>query len=247
VTVYLVVAAHPDDADFGVAGTAAALTRGGDQVHYLVCTSGEAGTEDPAIAPTELARLREREQDAAGHVLGLAGVRYLRWADGELEPSMALRRAIVRVIRELKADVVVCQDPRLLVSDDGRYLNHPDHRAAGQAALDAAWPTAGNPAAFRDLLVEGLPAQRVREIWLFFTNAENANHWVDISETLELKIQALACHDSQIGDWARDGGLATEMTKWAEEEVQRRQLPYRYAETFQRIVIRVEEEQPPRG
>jgi LmbE family N-acetylglucosaminyl deacetylase len=247
VTVYLVVAAHPDDADFGVAGTAAALVQAGHRVHYLVCTSGDAGSEDPWQSPVELARVREREQDAAARVLGLSGVQYLRLPDGELEPTLRLRKAIVRAIRALKADVVMCQDPRLIVSDDGSYLNHPDHRAAGQAALDAAWPASGNPAAYRDLTVEGLPAHPVREVWLFFTNAEHANHWVDVTATLELKIQALACHDSQIGEWARSGGLASEMRKWAEEEAKRRGLPYRCAEAFQRIVIRVEEEQPPKG
>jgi LmbE family N-acetylglucosaminyl deacetylase len=242
--VYVVVAAHPDDPDFGVAGTAACLVRAGHAVHYLILTSGDAGSEDPTVAPAELARLREAEQDAAGRILGLSSVRYLRFPDGELEPNLGLRKAIVRVLRELKADIVLCQDPRALVDDDSTYLNHPDHRAAGQAALDAAFPGTGNPSAYRDLLAEGLEAHKVREVWLYFTSDANANHWVDISDTLEVKLQALEAHASQLGEWAANGGLRRELTRWAEEEVRRHKLEYRYAEGFQRIVLVGEQERP---
>jgi len=237
---YLVIAAHPDDPDFGVAGTAASLARAGHAVHYLMCTSGDAGSEDADQSPVELMRMREAEQQAAGRILGLSGVHYLRFPDGELEPSIPLRKAIVRVMRQLKADVVICQDPRSLVDDDSTYLNHPDHRAAGQAALDAAFPAAGNPSAFRDLLAEGLLPHKPREVWLYFTSSAFANHWVDISETIELKVAALAAHESQIGEWANSGGLRTETFKWAADEAKRRSLPYEYAEGFQRIVLETE-------
>src|SRR5206468_12799234 len=140
-----------------------------------------------------------------------------------------------RVMRRLRVDVVLCQDPRALVDDDSTYLNHPDHRAAGQAALDAAFPAAGNPSAFRDLLAEGLKAHKVKEVWLYFTGGQHVNHFVDISETLELKIDALAAHDSQIGDWARSGGLRQEMTKWAADAATRHELGFEYAEAFQRV------------
>jgi LmbE family N-acetylglucosaminyl deacetylase len=242
---YLVVAAHPDDPDFGVAGTAASLARAGNVVHYVMCTSGDAGSEDPTQSPEELIRIREAEQGAAGRILGLSGVHFLRFPDGELEPTLALRKALVRKMRELRADVVICQDPRALVDDDSTYLNHPDHRAAGQAAIDAAFPGAGNPSAFRDLLAEGFSPYKVREVWLYFTSSEHANHWVDITDTIEQKIQALEAHDSQIGDWARSGGLRREMLKWASDEATRRQLPYQYAEGFQRIVLISEEEGKP--
>jgi LmbE family N-acetylglucosaminyl deacetylase len=243
--VYLVVAAHPDDPDFGVAGTAARLVRDGHSVHYLMLTSGDAGSEDPTIPPAELMRLREEEQSAAGKILGLSSVLFLRYPDGELEPTLQLRKAIVRVMRQLRADVVLCQDPRSLVDDDSTYLNHPDHRAAGQAALDAAFPAAGNPSAFRDLLAEGLKAHKVREVWLYFTGGQHANHFVDITDTLEQKIDALAAHSSQIGDWANSGGLRSEMTKWATETATRHQLGFKYAEGFQRIVLESEQERPP--
>jgi LmbE family N-acetylglucosaminyl deacetylase len=238
---YLVVAAHPDDAEFGAAGTAAALARAGHAVHYLMCTSGEAGSEDPTISVDELKRMREDEQSEAGRILGLAGVHYLRFPDGELEPTLEVRKAIVRVMRKLRADIVLCQDPRALVDEDNTYLNHPDHRAAGQAALDAAFPAAGNPSAFRDLLDEGLLPHKVREVWLYFTSGQNVNHWVDISETMELKIQALEAHASQLGEWAKSGRLRSDMLKWAEEESAKHSLEFKFAEGFQRVVIEREE------
>jgi LmbE family N-acetylglucosaminyl deacetylase len=239
-----VVAAHPDDPDFGVAGTAAVLAQQGHSVHYVLCTSGDAGSDDPSVPPEDLVCLREEEQTAAGRILGLSGVHFLRFADGELEPSLALRKALVRVLRELKADVLICQDPRALVDDDGTYLNHPDHRAAGQAAVDAAFPGVGNPSAYRDLLAEGLQPHKLREVWLYFTGGEHVNHWVDISSSIEQKIAALEAHDSQIGEWARSGGLRAEMLKWASEEASRHQLGYQYAESFQRIVLVSDEEKP---
>jgi LmbE family N-acetylglucosaminyl deacetylase len=235
--VYLVVAAHPDDPDFGVAGTATRLAREGHDVHYLILTSGDAGSEDPMIPPADLMRVREAEQVAAGRILGLRGVHFLRFPDGELQPTLELRKAIVRIMRQLRADVVLCQDPRSLVDDDSTYLNHPDHRAAGQAALDAAFPAAGNPSAFRELLAEGLAAHKVREVWLYFTGGHHVNHFVDIGDTLEQKVDALAAHDSQIGEWARSGGLRKEMAKWAEDTATRHQLEFKYAEGFQRIVL----------
>src|SRR5947207_15037653 len=213
----MVVAAHPDDPDFGVAGTAARLASEGHAVHYVMCTSGDAGSDDPTISPSELVRIREAEQEAAGQILGLSGVWFLRYPDGELQPTLELRKALVRELRRLRADVVLWQDPRALIDEDGTYLNHPDHRAAGQAALDAAFPAAGNPSAFRDLLAEGLQPCKVREVWLYFTAGQHVNHWVDISATIEQKIAALAAHTSQIGDWASSGGLRADVLKWAND------------------------------
>jgi len=244
VDTYLVVAAHPDDPDFGVAGTAARLASEGHAVHYVMCTSGDAGSDDPTISPEELVRVREAEQQTAGRILGLSGVHFLRYPDGELQPTLELRKALVREMRRLKADVVLCQDPRSIVDDDSTYLNHPDHRVAGQAALDAAFPAAGNPSAFRDLLAEGLEAHKVREVWLYFTGGQHVNHWVDITATIEQKIAALEAHTSQIGDWASSGGLRREMLKWGEETATKHKLNFKYAEGFQRIVLVSDDEKP---
>src|SRR5260370_22971600 len=128
-----------------------------------MCARGGAGSDGRSSPPADLMRVREAEQQAAGRILGLSGVHFLRFPDGELEPSLELRKAIVREMRRLRADVVLCQDPRSIVDDDSTYLNHPDHRAAGQAALEAAFPAAGNPTAFRGLLAEGLNAPKLPE------------------------------------------------------------------------------------
>ena len=130
------------------------------------------------------------------------------------------------------------------MDDDNTYINHPDHRAAGQAALDAAFPAAGNPSAFRDLLQQGLNPHKVKEVWLYFTGAHQVNHWVDITDTIEQKIAALAAHASQIGEWASGGGLRREMLKWAEETASRHKLGFKYAEGFQRVVLVGEQERP---
>ena len=155
-----------NDPDFGVAGTAAQLVRDGHRVYYLILTSGDAGSEDPHQSPDELIAIREAEQRAAvsywferSELPPLSGWR--------AEPSLAVRKALVREMRAVKADVVLCQDPRVLVNDEGTYLNHPYHRAAGQATLDAAFPGPGNPAAYRDLLAEGLEPHKVRECGRF--------------------------------------------------------------------------------
>jgi LmbE family N-acetylglucosaminyl deacetylase len=245
VTTYLVVAAHPDDAEFGVAGTAARLASEGHTVYYLLCTSGDAGADDPSIAVDDLIRTREAEQDAAGRILGLSGVYYLRHTDGELVPSLELRKTLTRWMRKLKADVVMCQDPRSLVNDESTYLNHPDHRAAGQAAMDAAFPAAGNPSAYRDLLVEGLAPHKVREVWLYFTSSQHVNHWVDITQTFEQKLQALEAHASQLGEWASTGKMRQEMIRWATEAARKHELPFDFAEGFQRIVLESEQQQAP--
>ena len=165
--------------------------------------------------------------------------------DGELEPNLALRKALVRELRRLKADVVLCQDPRSLVDEDNTYLNHPDHRAAGQAALDAAFPGVGNPSAYRDLLPEGLTPHKVKEVWMFFTGGRHVNHWIDITDTIEQKIGALEAHASQIGEWATNGGLRNEMLKWGEAIAAKSPIECKYAEAFQRIVLESEQERPP--
>lgn len=208
----MVIAAHPDDAEFGPAGTAARWIAAGSVGWLVCCTSGDQGGEDPDRDPFELAALREREQDAAAAVIGYAGVSYLHQPDGALANDLALREMLVREIRTFRPDAVLATDPETLIHNDGG-LNHTDHRAAGFAAIDAVYPAARNPMAFPSLARAGLAAHVVRRLYLFWTNHPDA--WVDITSSLERKLAALAEHRSQIGDMA---GLADRIRAWAAEE-----------------------------
>ena len=209
---FMVIAAHPDDADFGPAGTAAAWIDGGAVGWLVCCTSGDQGGEDPDADPLELAALREREQRAAADVIGYAGVSFLHQPDGALANDLPLRELLVREIRTFKPDAVFCTDPEA-VFHSGGGVNHTDHRAAGMAAVDAVYPAARNPMAFPALARSGLAAHDVRRLYLFWSERPDA--WIDISATLDRKITALAEHRSQIKEPAR---LAERIRSWAEEE-----------------------------
>jgi LmbE family N-acetylglucosaminyl deacetylase len=230
----LVIAAHPDDIEFVVAGTAAKWVQAGTRVQYVVVTSGDAGSHQPGITREELARIREKEQRAAAQVAGVDQVVFLGYPDGEVEPTLALRRDLVREIRRFKPDAVVCYDPtRLFVGD--RYINHPDHRAVGQAALDAVAPTAAMPLVFSELREEGLEPHRVKEVLVASTL--DPDTWVDITDTIDLKIEALRQHASQFPDGWDPGDMLRE---WATESGKKIGVPY--AEAFRRFVLVREDE-----
>jgi LmbE family N-acetylglucosaminyl deacetylase len=197
----LVIAAHPDDIEFVCAGTVAKWVQAGSEVRYVLATSGDAGTHQRGITREELARLREAEQRAAARVVGVKEVVFLGYHDGEVVPSLALRRDLVREIRRFRPDIAICYDPtRLFVR--GSYINHPDHRAVGQAAIDAMSPTAAMPLSFAEQIEEeGLEPYRVRHILVASSN--HPDTWVDISETLDMKVEALRKHVSQL-DGRRD-------------------------------------------
>ncbi len=224
--------AHPDDAEFTVAGSAALWTSQGAHITYVVVTNGGAGSNDPAQSLDELVRIRHAEQIAACAVLGVQEVIFLDYPDGILEPTLDLRRALTRVIRRLKPDRVVCGDPSVLFYGND-YINHPDHRAAAEAALYAVFPSAPTRPIFPELLSEGLEPHQVKELYMTSDSA-HVNTYVDISSTLERKIEALRCHKSQVdpgdGQWLRD---------WAAEVGQAAGLPY--AEAF-RVMKLVEDE-----
>jgi LmbE family N-acetylglucosaminyl deacetylase len=189
-----VIVAHPDDAEFTVAGTVAAWTKAGCRVTYVVCTDGNAGTHEPGITREELAEIRRAEQRAACATLGVSEVVFLGYDDGQLQPTLELRRELVRAIRQHKPEVVIVSDPtRLLVGD--QYINHPDHRAAGQAALDAVAPASEMPLLWPEV---GAP-HRARQVYIYGNDKPNV--WVDVTETIEQKIAALKQHASQLGDW----------------------------------------------
>ena len=209
---FMVIAAHPDDAEFGPAGTAARWIDAGSQGWLVCCTSGDQGGEDPDADPLVLAALRETEQRAAAAIIGYAGVTFLHQPDGALANDLPLREHLVREIRTFRPDAVLATDPETLFYQDGG-INHTDHRAAGLAAVDAVYPAARNPMAFPSLARSGLAAHRVRRLYLFWS--DRADAWVDTTTTVERKLEALRAHASQIHDAE---GLATRIRAWAAEE-----------------------------
>ncbi len=208
----MVIAAHPDDAEFGPAGTAARWIDAGSEGWLVCCTSGDQGGEDPEADPLVLAALRETEQRAAAAVIGYAGVSFLHQPDGALANDLALREQLVREIRTFRPDAVLATDPETIIYKDGG-INHTDHRAAGIAAIDAVYPAARNPMAFPWLARGGLVAHKVRRVYLFWS--DRSDTWVDISATLERKIEALRAHASQIHE---PDALSERIRSWASEE-----------------------------
>lgn len=192
----LVIAAHPDDIDFSAAGTVARWTGAGIEVTYCLVTDGDAGGFDDSVPRAEMGPLRRKEQTAAAACVGVHDLRFLGYPDGRVEPSLALRQDLARVIRQVRPDRVVCPTPERNYQRMG--IGHPDHRAVGSAALDAVYPDARNPYAFPELrLAEGLEPWTVREVWISAASA--ADHFVDITDTFSRKLAALRAHESQTG------------------------------------------------
>lgn len=192
----LVIVAHPDDADFGVAGTVARWIGQGTVARMVCCTSGDAGADDARTDPLELARRREDEQRAAARVVGYEGVDFLHRPDGALDNDLALREQLVRIIRQFKPEAVMCMDPTVVIHERG-FVQHIDHRMAAIAAVDAVYPASRNPMAFPHLVTdEALEPHTVNKLYLFFTEKPNA--YVDISDTINTKIGALREHISQL-------------------------------------------------
>ncbi len=194
----LIILAHPDDPEFFCGASIARWTNAGHHVEYCLLTCGDKGTKDRSIETRELCSIRQEEQRAAAAVLGVNKVRFLNYEDGYLVPSLDLRRDITRVIRQIRPDILVTCDPRTLFAGGSR-LNHPDHRAAGQATLDAVFPAARDHLNFIELWRdENLEPHIVREVWVCGTLDPNTN--LDVTENWETKIRALFEHKSQIGD-----------------------------------------------
>jgi LmbE family N-acetylglucosaminyl deacetylase len=193
----MVVFAHPDDAEFGSSGTAARLTREGKEVIYVVTTDGSKGSSDPDMSAEKLIAIRKQEQCEAARILGVGEVSFLNFPDGILEPTIELRKAITACIRRYKPDVVITPSPSRDLSM-GLFVQHPDHLATGEATLAAIYPCARDRMTFPDLLAQGLEPHAVREVWIVGTSA--ADHFVDISETIDVKVQALLAHASQVSE-----------------------------------------------
>lgn len=225
----LVVAAHPDDIEFGAAGTIARWAGEGATVRYLLVTRGDKGSDDPNADIEALVGLREREQRSAAAEIGVERVDFLDEPDGQVEPSLRLRERITHAIRSFRPEVVMTHDPTVLFVNN-EWVNHPDHRAVGQTTVDAVFPTARDPLNFREHLDAGLEAWKVAELFLWSTN--EANQIVDIGATLERKVAALGNHASQFRSF-------DEIARWVRrrsEELGER-AGYRAAEGFRRVTL----------
>jgi LmbE family N-acetylglucosaminyl deacetylase len=224
----LVIAAHPDDVDFGAAGTIAQWTDAGLEVSYCIVTNGDAGGSDRSLARAEMAAIRQAEQTAAAKQVGVHDLHFLGYPDGRVESSLALRRDLARVIRLLQPDRVVCQSPERNYVRMG--ASHPDHRAAGSAALDAVYPDSRNPFAFPELLSEEkLEPWTVREVWI--SGSPTPTTYVDITGTFPRKVAALRCHVTQISD---PDGLEDFLRGWLTRAAAQGGLPEgSLAEVFQ--------------
>jgi LmbE family N-acetylglucosaminyl deacetylase len=197
----LVIAAHADDIEFGMAGTVARWTSEGHTVTYCIITDGSAGSNDPDVQPRELIATRRDEQIAAAAVVGVTDVRFLGYTDGSLQPTIALRRELTRLIRDVKPYRVICQDPTTVFVDTN-YINHPDHRAAGEAAIYAVFPSAETRPIFPELLSEGFAPHKVSELWLTLTTTDD--QYIDVTDFMDRKIESLLCHRSQVGPEAAE-------------------------------------------
>jgi LmbE family N-acetylglucosaminyl deacetylase len=204
----LVIMAHPDDVDFSSAGTVATLVGRGVDVRYCIVTSGEAGGNDRTLSRSEMAAIRRREQVAAAGEVGVGDVRFLGYPDGRLQATLDLRRDLSRVIRECTPDLVIAPNPERNLAS--MYASHPDHLAAGEAAMDAVYPDSRNPFAHPELLEEGLEPHAVPLLWL--TSGSGGNLAVDITEQFKKKVAALSRHESQGGDGP---GMEALLSNWA--------------------------------
>jgi LmbE family N-acetylglucosaminyl deacetylase len=215
----LVVTAHPDDCDFGAAGTIALWSAKEIRVSYCICTNGDQGGEDSAVPREEMPKIRQQEQRAAGLVVGVTEITFLNYRDGWLIPTIELRKDIVRQIRISKPDRMVIQSPDR--NWDRLFASHPDHMAAGEAAIQAVYPDSRNTFAFEDLLkVEGLQPWRVKEVWIM--SSQNPDHFVDITATFDKKIMALKSHVSQT---AHNENLEKMVREWGERNAAANNLP----------------------
>jgi LmbE family N-acetylglucosaminyl deacetylase len=222
----LVICPHPDDAEFGAAGTIARWIRDNKSVVYIICTDGDKGSNDRTITSEDLAVVRREEQQAAAATLGVREVVFLGYPDQGLEDTPEFRKKLVKQIRRHQPEVVLAPDPYR------RYIWHRDHRICGQVVLDAVFPYARDHLAYPDLLTEGYEPHKVRE--LLFWGSDDVNYRSDITETFDIKLSALRCHASQIGQY--------ESPEWLEWFKQRYRSmaegrPFEYAEAFHQVVV----------
>jgi LmbE family N-acetylglucosaminyl deacetylase len=224
----MAIVAHPDDIEFSCSGTMARWAKAGARISYVLCTSGDVGIDEPGMTRERATQIREAEQREAARLAGASEVIFLREPDGMLEATMELRRRLVREIRRFHPEVVVTGDPTIVWAGND-YINHPDHRAAATAALDAIFPAAGQPNLFQEYEAEGIYAFKPRKVYV--TSWDYADVFVNIEDTIDIKIAALRAHKSQMKDW----DPADSVKRWAEERAKGKEMVY--AEGFRMVTL----------
>lgn len=226
------IVAHPDDIEFSCVGTLARWAKLGTRISYVLCTSGDVGIATPGMTRKKAAEIRETEAREAARIAGATEIVFLREPDGLLQPSLELRKKLVREIRRFKPEVVLTGDPTVVFASE-YYINHPDHRAAATAALDAVFPAAGQPNLFQELEDEGIKAHKVRKVYVY--GQQQTDLFLSIDETMEIKLAALRAHQSQFPYW--DPG--ERVKQWAAERAKDKGM--QYAEAFRVITLEDDE------
>jgi LmbE family N-acetylglucosaminyl deacetylase len=225
----MAIVAHPDDIEFTCVGTLARWAKAGARICYVLCTSGDVGIDAPGMTRARATEIREAESRAAAVIAGVSDVVFLREPDGLLQATLDLRKKLVREIRRFKPEVVMCSDPTVVFSSD-TYINHPDHRAAGLAAIDAVFPAAGQPNLFEELAQqEGLQPFKPRKVYV--TGRTQTEVFVNITDTINIKVAALRAHISQLNGWDPEASIK----EWAKERASGKEMAY--AESFRVITL----------
>lgn len=224
----MAIVAHPDDIEFSCSGTLARWAISGARISYVLCTSGDVGIDEGGMTRARATEIREAEQRAAAEIIGATEVIFLREPDGMLQPTLELRKKLVREIRRFRPEVVIAGDPTIVWAGDD-YINHPDHRAAASAALDAIFPAAGQPNLFEELADEGFSAHKPRKV--FVTSWGEADVFINISDTIDLKIAALRAHKSQMKDWDPEKSIK----EWAADRAKGKEMTY--AEGYRLVTL----------
>ena len=228
----MAIVAHPDDIEFSCSGLLARWAKAGARISYVLCTSGEVGIAEPGMTKGQAAEIREEEQRAAAEIVGATEVVFLGEPDGMLQATIELRKRLVYEIRRFRPEVVITGDPTIVWAGDD-YINHPDHRAAATAALDATFPAAGQPNLFEELEAEGVTAHKPRKVYV--TSWGEAELFINITETIDQKVASLRAHKSQMKDWDPE----REIKAWAAERAKGKEMEY--AEGY-RVVTLVSDE-----
>lgn len=228
----MAIVAHPDDIEFSCSGLLARWAKAGARISYVLCTSGEVGIAERGMTKAQAAEIREQEQRAAAEIIGATEVVFLREPDGMLQATIELRKRLVCEIRRFRPEVVITGDPTIVWAGDD-YINHPDHRAAATAALDATFPAAGQPNLFEELEAEGVAAHKPRKVYV--TSWGEAELFINITETIDQKVASLRAHKSQMKDWDPE----PEIKAWAAERAKGKEMEY--AEGY-RVVTLVSDE-----